>query len=432
MKVPPDLAVLDAVRGLSALYVMAGHAFVLLVAAAEPSAGGAPPVLATIGRAFFRWMHEAVLLFFIISGFCIHYRQASLLARPGAVEVRRIRSWFGVRSYGLRRFRRLFPPLALALAATALFDLIGGWVAPAGPLAPAAARYLADPSYAVMTLVGNLLFQPSFLVPPFGLNGPLWSLAFEFWFYALYPLMLLVLVRGGMRALVSIAAVLSIGAIALLPSSIAMPGSDLRAYQSGPAPWWIALVLLYWSVWVWGAMIAEAYARGWKAGDRTRLAAVIACAAALASLRIAPAVGVEVPWRVHDLLFGGVLALAVAFLMVDPPDRVRAATDALARRLALLGDMSYSLYVLHLPWLVLLSTVWISAYGRLPAGGELMAVGVVSSLVLSLAGWFFVERHFMASRSTRRARARAATAPPPVADGPNPVTVRIAEMDAAT
>src|SRR5262249_43175133 len=37
------------------------------------------------------------------------------------------------------------------------------------------------------TLVGNLLFLQSVVVRPFGSDDPLWSLSFEFWYYALFP-----------------------------------------------------------------------------------------------------------------------------------------------------------------------------------------------------------------------------------------------------
>jgi peptidoglycan/LPS O-acetylase OafA/YrhL len=36
-------------------------------------------------------------------------------------------------------------------------------------------------------LLGNLVFLQAILVPTWGSNGPLWSLAFEFWFYIWFP-----------------------------------------------------------------------------------------------------------------------------------------------------------------------------------------------------------------------------------------------------
>ena len=38
--------------------------------------------------------------------------------------------------------------------------------------------------------LGNLSFLQTILVPTFGSNGPLWSLANEFWYYVLFPVML--------------------------------------------------------------------------------------------------------------------------------------------------------------------------------------------------------------------------------------------------
>lgn len=38
-------------------------------------------------------------------------------------------------------------------------------------------------------MVGNVLFLQGIVTLPFGTNIPLWSLSFEFWFYALFPLL---------------------------------------------------------------------------------------------------------------------------------------------------------------------------------------------------------------------------------------------------
>ena len=41
------------------------------------------------------------------------------------------------------------------------------------------------------TFLGNLFFVQTIIVPVFGDNGPLWSLANEFWYYLLFPLLFL-------------------------------------------------------------------------------------------------------------------------------------------------------------------------------------------------------------------------------------------------
>jgi peptidoglycan/LPS O-acetylase OafA/YrhL len=48
---------------------------------------------------------------------------------------------------------------------------------------------LAHPAdHSALTFLGNLVFLQTIAVPVFGTNGPLWSLAFEFWYYVLFPL----------------------------------------------------------------------------------------------------------------------------------------------------------------------------------------------------------------------------------------------------
>jgi peptidoglycan/LPS O-acetylase OafA/YrhL len=71
-----DLRVLDVLRGFAALYVMIGHAVWLLWVGYHPYlATGGHRALAYASE-LTRFGHQAVLLFFLLSGFCIHYRQA--------------------------------------------------------------------------------------------------------------------------------------------------------------------------------------------------------------------------------------------------------------------------------------------------------------------------------------------------------------------
>lgn len=42
-----------------------------------------------------------------------------------------------------------------------------------------------------LTFIGNLFFLQGIVVNNYGLNGPLWSLSYEFWYYMLFPLLVL-------------------------------------------------------------------------------------------------------------------------------------------------------------------------------------------------------------------------------------------------
>jgi peptidoglycan/LPS O-acetylase OafA/YrhL len=113
---------------------------------------------------FFVFGQLAVLLFFLLSGFVVHY--ATLGQDPH----------MSFRSYFVRRFRRIFPifGVALGVAYAAACILAGRWV---------------DPSLGELSL--NLLqlqdrSRAGNWVEPYMNNTPLWSLSYEWWFYMWY------------------------------------------------------------------------------------------------------------------------------------------------------------------------------------------------------------------------------------------------------
>src|SRR5919205_40528 len=118
-----SLLFLDGLRGLAALYVVAGHARWLLWEGYSEGFLAHPGQYTGLGKllvyasALLRYGHEAVLFFFVLSGFVIHLRYSRQL-RAGNGESR-----FDWRSYVWRRAKRLYPPLLFALILTAVFDL---------------------------------------------------------------------------------------------------------------------------------------------------------------------------------------------------------------------------------------------------------------------------------------------------------------------
>src|ERR1700722_10771871 len=79
---------LDGLRGLAALYVAMHHAFWLLQEGytagylAHPAAySRAQKIVALASSSIFRLGHEAVLFFFVLSGFVIHLRYARRITR---------------------------------------------------------------------------------------------------------------------------------------------------------------------------------------------------------------------------------------------------------------------------------------------------------------------------------------------------------------
>ena len=145
---------LEAIRGFAAIYVLCHHSF--------------PEYTTILGKqvALFKCAQEAVMLFFILSGFVIQY---AYLVSPDK----------SFKSFFLKRFLRIFIPLICVF--------IGHYI-----LLEASGQTISDAD--VHSLTGNLLMlqqvpdiwnQPSWFKPFLG-NKPLWTLTFEWWFYMMF------------------------------------------------------------------------------------------------------------------------------------------------------------------------------------------------------------------------------------------------------
>jgi peptidoglycan/LPS O-acetylase OafA/YrhL len=149
---------LESLRGFAAVYVFLHHA------QGEPI-GWASRIL-SFGQ-------EAVILFFLLSGFVIHRSTC----------VFREKESFGV--YFLKRVRRIYPLFVLAL----LFSY---------SIISLRSRHLVR--FDAWTFTGNLLMlqgvswvKRGTWFTPFSSNSPLWSLSYEWWFYMLfYPIIFLI------------------------------------------------------------------------------------------------------------------------------------------------------------------------------------------------------------------------------------------------
>jgi peptidoglycan/LPS O-acetylase OafA/YrhL len=118
----------------------------------------------------------SVRIFFVLSGLFISRTIIKAL-------IERRWNWT---SYLINRFSRLYVVLIPALILTLVLDQIG-------------LEYLGTQieteNEGVITFIGNLFFLQSIFVPTYGSNHPLWSLSLEFWYYILFPLLVLILVK---------------------------------------------------------------------------------------------------------------------------------------------------------------------------------------------------------------------------------------------
>jgi peptidoglycan/LPS O-acetylase OafA/YrhL len=394
-----NVGVLDGLRGLAAFYVLLQHAYQILwvgysgyVGVGEGGAFG--HLLAYTAMQLTRYGTQAVLVFFLISGFCIHYRQATVLARSPVTSAET--PLMNYKAYAWRRFRRLYPPLALALVLTATFDYVGARLTP---------NLYADGTWvsqghSVIALAGNLALQSGLSVPVFGSDAPLWSLGFEFWFYLLYPVLLFVSMRAGPgRSFLAILAVSGMMFGVMQITGIQSPSVGLVNFPG----FWLWRILAYWAVWAAGALIADMYAGRMRTPDLRFIGPFGVALVLLAWIKVVK-LG---PSYQDDVLWGTGFALVMAYTMLCPPGWFAMLVQRMARLLTGLGDISYSLYTVHYPFLLLLSAWWLSSHDRLPLGPELACVGLAGSLALAVICWFMVERHFVRSHKDSRGRSVA-------------------------
>ncbi len=196
-----DLA-LEGLRGFAALMVFYAH---LTAPATKLDPGYAPSP--------YWWRFEfatgAVLLFFVLSGYVIGLTNRGPASAPG------------VRDFWRRRFWRLFPINAMAVALA----------------------WIALPNTAPDRLLGNLFFlQDSqlllgFRIPLLDANPNLWSLHYEVIYYLLFP------VIWSLRPRV---AVVMSGLLVLAALRLGVPSVALPANLAAGACFWLAGLWLAW------------------------------------------------------------------------------------------------------------------------------------------------------------------------------------------
>lgn len=371
-----NLQFLDGLRGLAAFYVMVGHARWLLWEGYSEGFQKHPADYSAMNKALmyffslFKYGHEAVLFFFVLSGFVIHLRYARRMAEQGMAAK------FDWGAFVWRRARRLYPPLLAAIGLALVLDSIG--------VANGFAIYSQNTPYPVInasvvshlgvtTLLGNLAFLMNTYVPVFGCNGPLWSLKFEWWFYIFYPLFWLLSRRS-----IALATVLMAGLFVASFFPSVWPMLLLSDVFSMMLAWWL------------GALLADLFAGRLK--WRWHWVLPGAGLAGVLALRFAG--------PLHDLGMGLIFSavLAGGFLLQERNIRL-----LWLEKLKPLGDMSYTLYVTHFPILVLASG-WLMSRapkGLLPQHFGWVFCGIFITLLIAYGLHFIVERPFL-SRARRK------------------------------
>lgn len=311
--------VISLMRGLAALQVAVAH----LRAEIYPSLRGMtdPPLVYQLLAFATGFAHQAVVVFFLISGWLVGGSLLNKWSQPHAIG-----------SYAIDRVSRLWtvliPTFLLILLCAAVTEHI----------VPTPSYFDRTNEFSTLAFLGNLLGLQTISVPNFGRNYALWSLANETWYYVLFPLLLLVFrCQSAWRQAACALAVAGIAYVLPLP------------------------ILLYFSLWLLGAGFARIRI---ECGRAMRIGLLLACALLSIYYRLT---GNNADLIVDSYLQD--LACSLPFLMLLATMHHAAPTGSPAmrhlRRVAHgLSEFSFTLYVTHVPVIAFLRHIGRSYLGR--------------------------------------------------------------------
>jgi peptidoglycan/LPS O-acetylase OafA/YrhL len=359
--------VLDLVRGVSAMIVLLAHVrgFVLVDYGEVEGAGA-------FTRAFYFATgvhHEAVMVFFVLSGYFV----------GGSVLESLREGRFRPANYALARLSRLWVVLIPALLLTLGMDFAGMRLNPGAYVGAYREAFMSGPGavggsdLSGVAFVGNLLFLQTVEVPVYGSNGPLWSLANEFWYYVLFPLGVCGCCGGwkgsgkGLRGPVMRLGMVMVfvGIAVWLPRHLVIQG---LIWLFGVGVWMVTRK---------AAVLAASRSWWWKLGG-----AVLFCGTLAASKMSGN--------------FGSDFAVGLAFAVWMP-----ALVGAWSRRGwweaagGGLSAVSYTLYVVHFPVLFFVVSVWLRGQQFQPdlrGMGWFGGLSLVSVAVGTVMWWIFERR----------------------------------------
>jgi peptidoglycan/LPS O-acetylase OafA/YrhL len=350
---------LNLIRGLASLAVVVYHIryrFFL-----DYNDISSPDWLTKLFYGFTSFGHDAVIIFFVLSGFFI---SSSITA-----SIREEKwSWS---NYLSSRLTRLYLVLIPGLLLTLFWDTLGLSLFGDHPIYTGQPQVWKHDYFPVAerltleTFVGNAFFLHTIYVHSYGSNDPLWSLAYEFWYYLLFPVAAIAFSRHYRTPRITLTCLAAIVIVVLLIS------------QS---------MLIYFPIWLLGWLAGQVPPVG-AIRRSARLVGAVAtvafaallCASHLGSVRLMLGSSVVA----FDYLTGCAFAILLWVLLHDIKPSRGVAYSWTSR---FLSDMSFSLYVTHMPLLVFLRAASDTNY---PWGVSITTIGV--SIVLTCAllvyGW---------------------------------------------
>jgi peptidoglycan/LPS O-acetylase OafA/YrhL len=355
---------LDMLRGLLAIIVMIGHERNLFFVD-YPSVTNLNLLIKTL---YFitGFAYQAIIGFLVLSGLLI-----SLSIMRSLQDGKW--SW---KYYLTARLSRLLVVLIPALVIGAFWDQLGMWMFGMGGI------YGANPSLnghivtvpvdqrsSLLIGIGNALFLQEIIVPVFGSNGPLWVLSNWFWYYILFPL-------GLSIYLPNISKAMKVGAVLVCLLIFYIVGSSIS---------------LYFVIWLVGATVT--FIPPWKnlliSSGMQRFAIIFGFSLLISCLFGIKAKIVGIGFK-SDLILALVLGLVVYIILHG--ERIQLSRDRNIYKTVsrLLAGFSYTLYLVHVPFLVFLQSATMTVSRWQPDASHLALAAILFILVLVYA--FLISR----------------------------------------
>jgi peptidoglycan/LPS O-acetylase OafA/YrhL len=370
---------LNAIRTVAAFLVLISHLRALFFV--EIGASESQSIMVLTAYVFGSLGHPAVIVFFVLSGYWV-----------GGAAIRLIGSGtFSWSGYGIARLTRLWLVLIPVIALTQMLDRLGTIANPTSSIYSGSAAYHTVvpvagplPTLGIVETLGNLFFVQSIHTATLGTNSPLWSLAYEFWYYALFPALLIAFSRKfGMRMRV-----------------LCLLASILGCALAGPN------VLALFPAWILGAALA--WRRDQIAGWLDRIKPLL-----LAGMRASSVVAVIVV-SFAAVYFNGLYpgvelivaipSVAMVGLLVTDVSVGRSAL----RPLSWAADWSYTLYAIHVPILAILASFIVpAATSRWQVNALSIAAALAISVIVAVAAFGL---SLVTERNTNRVRRAIAKA----------------------
>lgn len=310
---------LDLLRGLASLLVFLGHTralfFLQYSEVSNPNSFVKGLYLLTgLGR-------ESVMIFIVLSGFLIS---------TSVIKTVKQNKWSWV-NYLVARLTRLYVVLIPALCLTAFWDVLGVTIFGTGQDSfygekiynEYSLSYRVLESFTWQNFLGNLAFLQTIFVDFFGSNKVVWTLAYEFWYYILFPAIFLFLNVKSLKWRVIYAVLTS--------AILLMVGAEIR---------------VYFLVWLLGTLVSIAHPSKYL-NKRKNLNLCITLS--ILSLCAFMTLSCITKQPILNLFIGIAAALTIYFLAND---RTQVKHQGLYEKFAQgLAAGSYTLYLVHVPLL---------------------------------------------------------------------------------